>query len=109
MKDDGTFEVTDKASGVTYSRVASLEDVGDVGDEYNYCPPASDRVVTSADARVIGVTRLSAGPLRASFRVDLELTLPSGASSDRRQRSTRPSPFRCRSRRRSTPGRRAWP
>ena len=50
--DDGTFEVTDKATGVTYHRVAAIEDVGDVGDEYNYSPPASDRRVTSADARV---------------------------------------------------------
>jgi mannosylglycerate hydrolase len=88
VKDDGTFEVTDRASGVTYSRVAALEDVGDVGDEYNYCPPASDRLITSAGARVTAVTRLSAGPLRASFRVDLELALPARASSDRRQRST---------------------
>ena len=40
---DGTFEVSDKATGVTYHRVAALEDVGDVGDEYNYSPPASDR------------------------------------------------------------------
>jgi 2-O-(6-phospho-alpha-D-mannosyl)-D-glycerate hydrolase len=87
VNDDGTFEVTDKASGVSYSRVAAFEDVGDVGDEYNYCPPASDRRVTSANARVTGTTRLSAGPLRAAFRVDLELPLPSGASGDRRQRS----------------------
>src|SRR6185436_21013860 len=42
VNDDGTFEITDKANGVTYSRVAALEDVGDVGDEYNYCPPAAD-------------------------------------------------------------------
>ncbi len=34
---DGTFEVSDKATGVSYHRVAALEDVGDVGDEYNYC------------------------------------------------------------------------
>jgi alpha-mannosidase len=87
VNDDGTFEVTDKASGVTYSRVAALEDVGDVGDEYNYCPPASDRRVTSADARVTATTRVSSGPLRAALRVDLELPLPSRASGDRRQRS----------------------
>jgi mannosylglycerate hydrolase len=87
VKDDGTFEVTDKASGATYSRVGALEDVGDVGDEYNYCPPASDRAVTTGDARVTGITRLSAGPLRAAFRVDLELPLPSRAGQDRRSRS----------------------
>ena len=87
MNDDGTFQVTDKASGVTYSHVASLEDVGDVGDEYNYCPPAADGRVTNADARVTGVSRVAAGPLRASLRVDLELPLPAAASADRRRRA----------------------
>jgi mannosylglycerate hydrolase len=87
VNDDGTFDVMDKASGVTYQRVAALEDVGDVGDEYNYSPPASDRRVSNADARLTGVTRLSAGPLRAAFRVDLELPLPIAATGDRSSRS----------------------
>ena len=85
--DDGTFEVSDKASGVTYHHVAALEDVGDVGDEYNYSPPASDAVITRADARVTGVTRVSAGPLRATLRVDFELPLPRSAAADRKSRA----------------------
>jgi mannosylglycerate hydrolase len=86
--DDGTFEVSDKASGVTYHRVAAIEDAGDVGDEYNYSPPASDVCVTSADARVIGVSRLGGGPLRAGLRVELELPLPRSASGNRKSRAT---------------------
>jgi 2-O-(6-phospho-alpha-D-mannosyl)-D-glycerate hydrolase len=85
--DDGAFEVTDKASGVTYHRVAGIEDVGDVGDEYNYSPPASDRRVTGADARVTGVSRIGGGPLRAGLRVGLELPLPRSASRDRKSRT----------------------
>ena len=80
---DGTFEVSDKASGVTYHRVAALEDVGDVGDEYNYSPPAADRRITSAAARVTKVSRIGGGPLRAGLRVELELPLPRSASGDR--------------------------
>ena len=87
VNDDGTFQVMDKASGVAYSQVASLEDVGDVGDEYNYCPPAADGRVTNLDARVTGIARGAAGPLRASLRVDLELPLPAAASADRRRRA----------------------
>ncbi len=87
VNDDGTFEVVDKASGTAYHRVAALEDVGDVGDEYNYSPPATDRSITSSDARLVGTTRLTAGPLRASFRIDLELTLPISATKDRRSRA----------------------
>jgi mannosylglycerate hydrolase len=87
VNDDGTFEVSDKASGVTYHRAAALEDVGDVGDEYNYCPPSSDRRVTNADARVGAISCVAAGPLRATLRVDLELPLPRSADADRRRRA----------------------
>jgi mannosylglycerate hydrolase len=87
VNDAGTFDVTDKTTGVTYRHVASLEDVGDVGDEYNYCPPQSDRRVTTSDARVVEVARVAAGPLRAAFRVDLELPLPVAADPGRRGRS----------------------
>ena len=85
---DGTFEVSDKATGVTYHRVGAIEDVGDIGDEYNYSPPASDRRVTSADARVTGVSRLGGGPLRAGLRVELELPLPRSASTGRTGRAS---------------------
>jgi mannosylglycerate hydrolase len=85
---DGTFEVSDKATGITYHRVAAIEDTGDVGDEYNYSPPATDRRVTSADARVTGVSRIGGGPLRAGLRVDLELPLPRSASGDRQGRAS---------------------
>jgi len=84
---DGTFEVSDKASGVTYHRVAAMEDVGDVGDEYNYSPPAKDARITSVDARVTGVSRLGGGPLRAGLRVELELPLPRSAAADRTSRA----------------------
>jgi alpha-mannosidase len=85
---DGTFEVSDKATGVTYHRVAALEDVGDVGDEYNYSPPAANARVTNADARVTGVSRLGGSPLRAGLRVELELPLPRATSADRKARSS---------------------
>jgi alpha-mannosidase len=88
VNDDGTFSVTDKATGVTYHRAAALEDVGDVGDEYNYCPPASDRRVTNAEAQVAGPSRVVAGPLRATLRVELELPLPVAATADRRRRGS---------------------
>lgn len=87
VNDDGTFEVVDKASGTAYHRVAALEDVGDVGDEYNYSPPASDLCMTSSNARLVRATRVATGPLRASFRVDLELTLPISAATDRQSRA----------------------
>jgi len=83
---DGTLDIVAKETGTTYRGVGFLEDTGDVGDEYNYCPPASDRRLTSRDARAVGISRVHGGPLRATFRIDLELSLPVSASGDRCRR-----------------------
>jgi mannosylglycerate hydrolase len=86
VNDDGTVDVLDKRSGTLYARCGELEDVGDVGDEYNYSPPRNDRRITSADAKGVSVTRVHDGPVRAAFRIDLSLHLPSSASPDRSSR-----------------------
>ena len=86
VNDDGTFEVMNKASGMTHHGVGLLDDTGDVGDEYNYCPPAVDRRVTSVDARSIRVSRPVVGPLRTTLRIELDLPLPVSAAADRRSR-----------------------
>jgi len=87
VNDDGTLDVLDKRSGTLYPRCGELEDVGDVGDEYNYSPPASDRVITSRDARDVHITRLASGPLRAEFHIELALPLPVSCSGDRASRA----------------------
>jgi mannosylglycerate hydrolase len=86
VNDDGTLDVVEKSSGATFHSVGALEDGGDVGDEYNYCPPAADRLATT---RVVAISRVNLGPLRATFRIDLELRLPAEAAPDRRSRGTR--------------------
>jgi alpha-mannosidase len=83
---DGTVDVQDKRSGIRYPRCLELEDTGDVGDEYTYCPPERDRCVTSADARGVRVSVVEQGPLRAGLRVELWLPLPRAATADRRAR-----------------------
>jgi mannosylglycerate hydrolase len=91
---DGTFDVLDKTTGVVRRRVAALEDVGDVGDEYTYCPPATDLRVANAQARVVSVARTLDGPLRQTLHVELELPLPRAADVDRTKRSTDTVPVR---------------
>jgi len=82
---DGTIDVEDKSSGWTVRGALMLEDVGDVGDEYNYSPPA-------ADTRILGgtvparVTAVFAGPLRTMYRIESELQVPAGAAADRQSR-----------------------
>jgi alpha-mannosidase len=87
VKPDGTLDVREKRSGHLFERCAEWLDEGDVGDEYDHSPPAEDRPVASAQARVASVRVLHAGPLVACLEVDLELSVPAAASADRRTRS----------------------
>ncbi len=87
VNDDGTLSVLDKRSGRVYGRVAEMESVGDVGDEYNFSPPGLDRRVTSRDARDVTVSIVAAGPLRGVLRVESTLEIPRQATTDRRSRS----------------------
>jgi alpha-mannosidase len=84
---DATVDIDDKTTGTRYERCGELEDVGDVGDEYNYSPPVSDRRITSADARNVRVTRTLNGPIRDALRIDFTLPLPLSATADRSARS----------------------
>ena len=88
INDDGTVDLVDGSTGTCYPRCGALEDVGDVGDEYNYSPPASDRRVTSADAIDVKISRVQAGPVRVAFQIDYVLLLPSAASADRGARGS---------------------
>ena len=87
INDDGTVDVVDRRTGMRYARCGELEDVGDVGDAYNYSPPAADRRFTSADASDVHITRVHAGPVRSAFRIDFSLPLPVSASNDRGARA----------------------
>ena len=87
VRRDGTVDVLDKASGVTFSRCLELEDVADAGDEYNYSPPLRDRRITSADIEAVRVAVVHSGPLRAALRIDLQLRVPGSLSGDRSSRS----------------------
>jgi alpha-mannosidase len=92
INDDGTVDVVDRRTGTRYVRCAEFEDVADVGDEYNYSPPASDRRITSADATDVRVARVQTGPVRTVFRIDAVLPLPAAATNDRHARSAETVP-----------------
>jgi alpha-mannosidase len=87
VNEDGTLSILDRRSGRFYGRVAEMESVGDVGDEYNYSPPRFDRRLTSRDAREVRVSTVAAGPLRGVLRVESTLEIPGQATADRRSRS----------------------
>lgn len=84
---DGTVDIIDKRTGTQYARCGEIEDMGDVGDEYNYSPPAHDRRVTSAEAQNVRITQVLDGPIRTALRIDYDLALPAAASADRSARA----------------------
>ena len=68
---DGTFSVDGHAG------LGRLVDGGDVGDTYNYCPPATDREVDAPES--VTVTVVEEGPVRAAFDVVRTYRWPAAA------------------------------
>jgi len=78
---DGTLSLTDKASGRRFDGLNRLVDGGDRGDEYNYCPPERDRLVTQPASTPV-IEREG-----DCLRVRLRYTLPASLTSDRAGRA----------------------
>ena len=76
---DGTFSLDG------HPGLGALVDGGDVGDTYNWCPPASDAVI---EAPVAVTTRvLEAGPVRGRLEVVRTYELPTHVDGHRRDGS----------------------
>lgn len=78
INDDGTFSLNGTCG---YGR---LVDGGDLGDSYNYSPPADDRFIDQALTTTISTE--IAGPLRTSIRVVREYELPEYCDEDTQSR-----------------------
>jgi mannosylglycerate hydrolase len=82
---DGTLTVTDKRTGVILGGLNRFVDGGDVGDLYNYCPPAQDLLVSDpVQPPTIEVTH---SPTRVKLRISGHWSLPKACSADRASRS----------------------
>ncbi|HTI38383.1 MAG TPA: glycosyl hydrolase-related protein [Vicinamibacterales bacterium] len=92
---NGAATIVDIRTGVSYSTVFLLEDSGDVGDEYNYAPPAADEHVTSAVARDVQTRTLDDGPLTSALEIEYTLDVPEAAAPDRRRRSATRAALHC--------------
>jgi alpha-mannosidase len=81
----GWLTITDKQTGLVIRGGNRFVDAGDCGDEYTYCPPAEDQVITgfSAPPRI----DMHYTPLGSSLVIEGTLLLPAWLSEDRRGRS----------------------
>ena len=80
---DGSLTVTDKRDGTVYRGLNRFVDGGDCGDEYNFCPPAADRL-TAPRLKSVSLTR---GPVRQTLTLHLELPVPVSLAPSRAARA----------------------
>ena len=71
LEPTGALALHDRRSGQRFADVLRIEDGGDAGDTYSYCPPARDRVLRAGGP--IKVRRLASGPLVAALEARFEL------------------------------------
>ncbi len=83
---NGTIDITDKRSGQVYKGCNLFEDTEDIGDEYNYSPAVNSETITSAGASAL-ISLLERGPVSATIKVELNLSLPKGIDEGRTSRS----------------------
>jgi len=77
LESNGALSLLDRRRNERYADLLRLEDAGDAGDAYTYCPPARDRIKTSRGP--ITVRRLAAGPLVAALEARWEVVHGIGA------------------------------
>jgi len=80
---DGALTIKDKRTSAIYRGLNRFVDGGDCGDEYNYSPPPSDFQPAARLKRV----SLTAGPIRQTLILELELPTPAALAPDRKSRS----------------------
>lgn len=84
--DTGTLAVTDKVTGMVFPGLQRFVDGGDRGDEYNYCPPERDSLVTAPTVSP-AVRLVESGPVRWTLEIAQTYRLPASLGVDRTERS----------------------
>ena len=94
---NGTVDVTEISSGVTFKGLHVFEDVGDNGDEYNYSKLREDTVFTSENLNA--EISFEEHPMLATAVIRIEMLLPEGLDEgNRNRRSSGMKPLRIASR-----------
>ena len=77
----GALTITDRRTGERFGDVLRLEDQGDAGDTYTFCPIADHRAVRANGP--IRVRRLASGPLVASLEARFGIAAGTGMARER--------------------------
>jgi len=71
LESTGALALRDRRSGQRFADLLRIEDGGDAGDAYTYCPPAGERLLKAGGP--IKVRRLAAGPLVAALEARFDI------------------------------------
>ncbi len=86
VAEDGTFSLLEKATATLYAGLNRFVDVGDRGDEYNFCPVETD-VTIAAPVAPPQVRRIANSPVRQTLEVAQVYRIPVGLGKTRSERS----------------------
>ncbi len=87
-KEDGSVDIEDKSTGIVYKKCNQFFDEGDAGDTHSFCSPDENSIVK----RPLSSPKthlMEKGPVRATIKIDIVLTLPCGLSKNRNSRSAK--------------------
>lgn len=85
FRNNGTFWLTDKRSGIVYKDMGYLEDCADNGDEYNFSYVAGDQPKTTLEEKA-DISLIERGTLRTVVKIDHRWKLPTALTEDRVRR-----------------------
>ena len=91
-QEDGTLTVIDRQTGAAFTGLNRLVDGGDIGDLYNYDPPAHDLLI-SKPMGPPEIELVSSGPVRSIMRISGRWSLPDACTSARDERSAQMTIF----------------
>ena len=86
LNDDGTIDLTDKASGKHYAGLNALRDVADRGDDYNFDALPGDTMI--APRPLSPWTAVSVSGDGATLETTVVMSLPEALDADRMHRAT---------------------
>lgn len=85
IKEDGTWDIVDKARGITYENQHIIVDDGNAGDEYDYSPSFKDQRFDSI-GKLKDIKNIKNTPLETSLQITYEMAIPKTTSNEERSR-----------------------
>lgn len=90
--ENNQFRYEDKASGMVYPNILSIENSGDAGDSYDYSPPVNDWVLNSAEKGTL-TSRVQKSADMEELNFTLAMTVPEDAAEREAKQATKEIQF----------------